>query len=163
MFSKNEVYWVWLAEQLGADSPDFKKLYRIYQEPYEVFRLDAEELERLPEIGVQAKQRLANKNLQRASEILDACERIGCRILHFGDAEYPQELAEIKNPPSLLYYAGELPDYGRRFAVGMVGTRTMSDYGMHSAYRLAYELADAGALIVSGLAEGIDGVCAAAA
>ena len=162
MFSKEEIYWVWLAEQLGADSPDFRKLYRAYQDPYEIFRMDENELEKIPEIGAQARRRLANKDLKRASEILDACEQIGIRILRFGDPKFPQQLAEIQNPPCLLYYAGDLPDYEHRFTVGMVGTRQMSDYGMHNAYRLAYELSRAGALTVSGLAEGIDGVCAAA-
>ena len=162
MFSKEELYWVWLAEQLGADSPDFRKLYRAYQDPYEIFRMDENELENALEIGAQARQRLADKDLKRASEILDACERIGIRILHFGDPKFPQQLCEIQNPPCLLYYAGDLPDYEHQLTVGMVGTRQMSDYGMHNAYRLAYELANAGTLTVSGLAEGIDGVCAAA-
>ncbi len=163
MFSKEELYWVWLAEQLGADSPDFKKLYKAYQDPYEIFRMGPADLDNSSlDVGAQARRRLADKDLRRASEILDACEQIGVRILHFGDPKFPQQLTEIQNPPCLLYYAGTLPDYEHRFTVGMVGTRNMSDYGMHNAYRLAYEMASAGALTVSGLAEGIDGVCAAA-
>ena len=106
---------------------------------------------------------LLNRDLARASQILDDCERLGIGILTFEDDEYPNALRDIKDPPVLLYYRGELPDFNRQLCIGMVGTRRMSAYGLRNAYRIAYELASVNALVISGMAAGIDGVCAAAA
>ena len=72
-------------------------------------------------------------------------------------------MREIDTPPVLLYYAGTVARFEERLCVGLVGTRRMSVYGMEMAYKISYELSCGGAVTVSGLAEGIDGVCAAAA
>ncbi len=89
------------------------------------------------------------------------------------DKEYPESLKNIKNPPKILYYRGDfikkdaspigspvgLRPKGLRprencFAV--VGTRNPSDYGKEVALTISSELADAGLIIVSGMAPGID-------
>ncbi|MFQ6049647.1 MAG: DNA-processing protein DprA [Candidatus Paceibacterales bacterium] len=78
------------------------------------------------------------------------------------DAEYPKLLKEIKDPPEVLYYRGEiLPRAESRglpeencFAI--VGTRLCSAYGKQVALEIAGDLTEAGLTIVSGLAPGID-------
>ena len=76
-----------------------------------------------------------------------------------GDERYPKLLAEIPDPPSVLYYIGMI-DPEPELALAMIGSRHPSKYGIEVAKRFGYELASAGALVVSGLAEGIDS-CAA--
>lgn len=66
------------------------------------------------------------------------------------------------SPPSCLYYRGALPD-DRRPTVAIVGTRKPSSYGKEITHRIAYELAKQGAVIVSGLAYGVDGIAHRAA
>ena len=156
------LFWIWLSEALGAANSEFKRLIEIYESPYEMFEADAEELEL--RVGLKEKTVLAlsDKGLERAAEILDACERLGIGILPYSSELYPAALREIKNPPVLLYYAGTVPRFEERLCVGLVGTRRMSVYGMEMAYKISYGLAGGGAVTVSGLAEGIDGVCAAA-
>ncbi len=73
---------------------------------------------------------------------------------------YPDQLREIASPPKTLYIRGELPQ-GPYVAV--VGTRKPTDYGRQITYRLAYDLASAGIVVVSGLALGLDGVAHTAA
>lgn len=68
---------------------------------------------------------------------------------------YPVLLKEIHNPPAKLYVQGELP-IGPMIA--LVGTRKPTQYGQEIAYRLAYDLAAAGCITVSGLAYGIDSI-----
>lgn len=67
---------------------------------------------------------------------------------------YPKLLKEIKDPPEVLYYEGELKSEENCFAV--VGTRMASSYGKQVALEIAGDLAEAGLTIVSGLAPGID-------
>jgi DNA processing protein len=70
------------------------------------------------------------------------------------DKEYPKLLKEIKNPPKILYYLGEIKATENCFAI--VGTRRYSSYGKQVALEIAGDLAEAGLTIVSGFALGID-------
>ena len=63
----------------------------------------------------------------------------------------------------MLYYRGTLPDFDKLPTIGVVGTRHPSVYGRQAAKRLGGEIAAAGGLVVSGLAEGIDGAAMEAA
>ncbi len=74
------------------------------------------------------------------------------------DADYPALLFAINDPPPLLYYRGNLRlnDRPDALSVGMVGTRSPSSYGKRWTQRLSGQLARQGAVIVSGLALGID-------
>ncbi len=157
------IFWVWLAERLGARSSEFRDLIIHYETAYELFHMEEEELERIHGLSERTKAALGNKDLTEAAAILKDCEQKGIGILTFGDPAYPKRLKDITAPPIVLYYLGTLPDFDERLCVAMVGTRSMSEYGLKTAYRLAYELSGVGALVVSGMAQGIDGVSSAAA
>jgi DNA processing protein len=76
------------------------------------------------------------------------------------DEDYPALLTEIPSPPPVLYYRGaaQLPELrGTTSAIGIVGTRDPSEYGRRWTRKLSQTLAQQGFIIVSGLAEGIDG------
>jgi DNA processing protein len=76
------------------------------------------------------------------------------RTISIKDNNYPKLLKEIKNPPLVLYYVGELKADENCFAI--VGTRRYSSYGKQVALEISGDLAEAGLTIVSGLAPGID-------
>ncbi len=76
------------------------------------------------------------------------------KTISIKDKNYPKPLKEIKDPPEVLYYEGELKSEENCFAV--VGTRMSSSYGKQMALEIAGDLAEAGLTIVSGLAPGID-------
>jgi DNA processing protein len=78
------------------------------------------------------------------------------RILCLQDAAYPDRLRSIYNPPLVLYVRGTLPDIDGSLCVGVVGTRRAGGYGLQTAERLGRELAEGGAVVVTGIAEGID-------
>ena len=82
-------------------------------------------------------------------------ERAGVRVVTAFDAEYPPLLAEISDPPFLLYATGNLERL-RLPAVGIVGSRAATRYGRDVAALLARELALAGVTVVSGFARGVD-------
>lgn len=77
------------------------------------------------------------------------------QIITFFDDEYPALLKNIYDPPILLYVKGVLPEDSVP-KVAIVGSRIASLYGQRMAKQIAAELAEAGAVIVSGLALGID-------
>lgn len=77
-------------------------------------------------------------------------------ILKRGGPGYPSRLACIFDPPQRLYVRAADAGVLTRPAVAIVGARACSDYGSHVAFMLARTLAAAGALVVSGLARGID-------
>ncbi len=82
---------------------------------------------------------------------------VGAHILTWEDEGYPKLLAEIPDPPPVLYVRGELK-LEDAWAVAVVGTRRASTYGREVTRRLVSVLAQSGVTIVSGLARGIDAV-----
>lgn len=163
MKDENNLYWIWLAERIGAASKSFTRLAEKYDDPYDVYRLENEEIEQLDGIDARLKEKLCDKSLESAYSILQSCKKNGIDVIGYGDRRYPSRLKTIEDPPVLLYCMGRLPDMNSRLCVGMVGTRKMSEYGKQSAYKISYELGAANVCVVSGMALGIDGVCACGA
>jgi DNA processing protein len=79
-----------------------------------------------------------------------------------GDTRYPKRLRAVSHPPDPLWVWGTLPDHSIP-TVGIVGTRRLTPYGARVARQLAITLARAGAVVVSGLAQGIDSTAHAGA
>ena len=80
------------------------------------------------------------------------------RSLRRGDPAYPALLRQIPDPPARLWLRGDAaPSLLDEHAVAIVGARACSGYGRSVTRLLATEAARAGALVVSGLARGIDG------
>jgi len=69
---------------------------------------------------------------------------------------YPRRLAPLENPPNVLYGKGDLSLLNCQKSFAIVGTRKASTYALQQAGRAAYELAESGFVIISGLALGID-------
>lgn len=79
----------------------------------------------------------------------------GISFVPFPDEAYPARLRQIQSPPRGIYVRGPLPEAGRP-AVAIVGARMCSEYGRRVARELGRKLAERGAVVVSGMARGID-------
>lgn len=79
----------------------------------------------------------------------------GIKIMTVYDAGYPPLLKEIYDPPMVIYYLGEIPTGS---CVAVVGTRKVTSYGRLVTQKFATHLAEAGIVIVSGLARGVDSI-----
>ena len=75
-----------------------------------------------------------------------------CNLNH----NFLQPLQQIPEPVTELWQIGTLPERGDKKVVSIVGARHCTPYGENIAYKLAYELARRGVIVVSGLAYGID-------
>ena len=78
------------------------------------------------------------------------------RVITLGDAAYPQALLESPDPPLLLYVQGDARHLSAR-AVAVVGSRRPTAQGRDNAHAFGRALGAAGYVVVSGLAQGIDG------
>lgn len=94
--------------------------------------------------------------LARAKQQLTAYENDGVSLVFRGDPRYPLSLEELDKPPRWLFVQGEVSLLQRQSKVAVVGTREPTPRGRQSARRAASALAEAGFVVVSGLAEGID-------
>ncbi len=92
---------------------------------------------------------------RRAATALASARRLGIDAVPFGDPRYPALLAPIPDPPLVLWMRGD-PSAFDQPSVAIVGSRAATSYGLEAASRLAGDLAAAGALVVSGLARGVD-------
>ena len=92
---------------------------------------------------------------EAALQELAAADRVGARMVCRGSPDYPACLAEISDPPPIIWVRGRL-DILRRPMVALVGARNASSLGLRMARRLAQGLGEAGCVVVSGLARGID-------
>ena len=149
-------YWVWLAELPGVQNQARLALLRHFGSPEDIFFADREELLLAEDVPPAQAERALNRDLSAANRILADCQRLGQRILTIQDAEYPQRLRNIYDPPVLLYVRGRLPAFDEEAAVAVVGTRECTPYGRACAERLGWGLASGGALVVTGLAKGVD-------
>ena len=149
-------YWVWLAECRGLSNQTRLALLRHFGSPEDVYYADAGELSLAEGMTRPQLAALEEHGLDKAEGILADCQRLGLRILTVQDAEYPGRLQNIYDPPCLLYVRGRLPAFDEEAAVAVVGTRNCTPYGISCAEKLGYGLTRGGAVVVSGLARGID-------
>lgn len=149
------LYWLWLAGCKDIRDGTKTALVRHFEDPEDIFRADRQMLRAADIEDLTEKQAdvLLRHDLRDAERVLTDCMRLGIRVLTFGDAQYPKRLKELYDAPVVLFYKGTLPDFDNLTTVALVGTRHASDYGRQAAARLGGEIAAAGGLVVSGLAD----------
>lgn len=153
-------YWVWLSQREGVGNQTRLALLEHFATPEDVYYADEGEILLTEGITRREAEALKDKNLSGADKILADCERLGLQLLTLHDAAYPVRLRSIYDPPCLLYTRGRLPAVDELPAIAVVGTRKASPYGIRCAEDLAFGLADGGAIVVTGLARGIDSAAA---
>lgn len=94
--------------------------------------------------------------INETEKICDNCRKLDIKILSFLDDEYPLLLKRSSDPPSIIYYMGDLSYVNTMDAVAIIGTREPSDFGAKVAFKLGESYARRGFVDVSGLAIGCD-------
>lgn len=98
----------------------------------------------------------AARLLDAAAQSVATATRRGQSVLGLGDADYPERLRQIPDPPPALWLRGEREALRWPRLVAVVGARAASPAGLALSRTLAAGLAEAGVVVVSGLARGID-------
>jgi DNA processing protein len=152
----SRISWVALNLALSPCPLAAKSLLERFGGPEAILAAPAEAIADLPGITPRLERRLRDPRLlETAAAELESAERQSVRILIREDPEYPGILAQLPDPPPLLYVRGSLTA-GDDPAVALVGSRRATPYGLEMARTLAEEIASAGVTVVSGLARGID-------
>ena len=139
-----------LARTEGVGPVAYRRLLRRYRSP-------ATAIAALPELA-RAGGRSAPPAIPSEGEAereLDRLGRLGGRLLVLGHPDYPPLLGLLDDAPPVLFVLGDPVTLNSR-AVALVGGRNASINGLRIAENLAAELAEAGLVVVSGLARGID-------
>ncbi|MBE6582734.1 MAG: DNA-protecting protein DprA [Ruminococcaceae bacterium] len=152
------LYWLWLQNLCGEGSVLPEILISHFGSIKDVYEADEQDYEQVSGITARSVKKLADKSLDRAREILAYCKNEGVGILTPDSALYPKRLSRIPCKPAVLYYKGVMVDLDREVCIAEVGTREMTEYGSRTAYTMAYDMARGGAVVVSGMAKGVDGM-----
>lgn len=102
----------------------------------------------------KAERVLEIRNGFNFHQMLKQINQSGTRILCIDDADYPACLKSIPSPPIFLFIRGYLPSLHK--ALGVVGTRAITDYGRMITEKFVAGLVKNGFVIISGLALGVD-------
>jgi DNA processing protein len=112
-------------------------------------------LEHLPDMARRGGAAGRICTVEEAKAELAACKKYGVSLVAPGEASYPTRLATVDDAPPLLAVRGTL-DVLARPMIAIVGSRNASGAGLKFAGTLARDLGDAGFVVISGLARGID-------
>ncbi|MGI6460975.1 MAG: DNA-processing protein DprA [Candidatus Hydrogenedentales bacterium] len=146
--------WLRLALVPGVGTAHFIRLLARFRTPSHVFEAPYSMVADLvgPKLAERIRQYAATNE---AAGQEAAMEEWGAQLITLENPRYPLRLAEIYDPPLLLFVRGSLPADQEPY-VALVGTRRASPYGIRIADRLARELAARGITVASGMAMGID-------
>jgi DNA processing protein len=158
----DRAYWVLLCSVAGVGPIRFQKLLQVCGDARSAWR--ASDLN-LATAGLERRTIDDIKRLRKTTtpeQMLERLHKLGITPVTLADADYPENLKPVADPPPVLFSRGAvLPCDG--LAVALVGTRRATAYGRAVAERLATGLANQGVTVVSGLAKGIDTVAHTAA
>lgn len=151
----NLKYFLWLTTRKGLRPGEVGALLSYFGTPEALYFAPEEEYDLLG-LPQGKKAALLDKKLDGAERILADCEALGIQIMTLQDADYPERLAQLADPPVVLYWKGKPLHVDDKLTVGVVGTRSCTPYGIDLASRLGLELARRSVTLVSGMAQGID-------
>lgn len=122
----------------------------------EVFKTSKAKLVKIPGVGEISAEAIKNgQPFNEAEQELKQAEKQDVEIILYTDRKYPHRLKEIDDAPALLYCKGN-QNLNALKSVGIVGTRQATDYGKQMVEQICHDLVPHQALIISGLAYGID-------
>ena len=149
--------WLWLAHTMGAANVHAGRVLDAFGGAQEVWEArDTREFGQLVGPTVFHRANLPNNTPEYYHTLVMRCDALGVRILTFEDPDYPLAFSRIPDMPLVLYCTGDPVWLNEPGTVGIVGSRKPSEYGLQAAADIGGALAKSGALIVSGLADGLD-------
>ena len=147
-------YAIALSHFAPFGSRTYVKLFGFYHNEEAIWNATSDELTAL---GLQPKtidSFLAFRQRTDIPQLVASLDKLNIATVDRNDSRFPAALKTIHDPPIILYVRGTLPSTDQ--LIGIVGSREATEYGTKTARRFSQELSQAGLLVVSGLARGID-------
>lgn len=156
--SDNSLYWIALKSVDGLGDITIRKLVDKFGSPERVFRADKEEISDCCGSGQKIYDAISSfSQWDKAEEEVRRIERSGYKIVSITDSQYPRNLINIYDPPSVLYLSGNLSE-SDSFSLAVVGSRLCDSYGRKITRKIVSGLCENNITVVSGLARGVDAV-----
>lgn len=152
----NLKYWLWLSGRKHLAGQNVMRVLAHFGTPERIYFSDEDEYRLIPDLSEPMIASLKDKSLDRANQILGDCDRLEVQIMTMQDSTYPERLAAIHQPPLVLYQKGRQVAFDEEVAIAIVGSRGATGYGLEAATRFSVDLVQHGALVVTGMAQGID-------
>lgn len=147
-------YWLWFSLMEEFSRRQKVELLRQFSDPEDIYL--CKDFSHIPGLTQSQIAALLDKDLTPAQRLCNICIRKDIRLLTILDKAYPSRLRSIDDPPVVLFYKGVLPAFEQMPAIGVVGTRKATAYGMNTARLFGQQLSESGGLVVSGGAAGVD-------
>ncbi len=153
-----QAYWLAWSQIAGIGAVTLKRLWQSFGSLERAWFADQSQITQVHGIGLQtwAEIHQARQTLDPLALYTQHCQ-LNPQFWTPADPLYPRLLREIPDPPPILYWQGQLTQWQESQTIAIVGTRHPTKYGKAWAYKLGKALAENGFVVVSGLAEGIDG------
>lgn len=148
-------YWIAFSSIEEIDSSFIQRLYNYFGDIEEAF--NANKLSDIDGLSVKkAEKFLRLRDKIDVDKTFEEVVNRGIKYLTFDDDNYPQMLRNIENPPSVLYYKGDLFSCNLNKTLAVVGSRKATSYAKEALRQIIDEFQNTDICIVSGLASGID-------
>ncbi len=147
---------LWLIAIAHITKNDMSALLQKYGSAEAIFNLSDEEIRSISFLTDEEKDCLCLRETDLAENYLEYIANNNTRFLIPDDEDYPHQLFNISNPPHGLFCRGSFVDMNSNILIGVVGARKCSQYGYECAKVISRDAAREGAVIVSGMAVGID-------
>ena len=150
-------YWLAFSSIEQIDSLFTLKLFEYFKDIEKAFNASSDDLKNIEGLSVKkAENFLKFRDKINPDKVLSDVVNRGIKYLTFEDDRYPVMLKNIDNPPSVLYYKGDLDSINFERTLAVVGSRKTSKYAKDAVHLIVSQLANTDICIVSGLASGID-------
>ncbi len=149
-------HWAWLGIAAQPGNKIVDEILRVFPDPEEFFLSGDSGIEKVGCINAMDALRIRATSLDFAKRAVETAENYGAKVITKESEFYPKNLLNIVSAPPVLYVLGDETCLNSEPAVAVVGTRRLSEYGNKMAQIIAGGLGSAGALVVSGMALGID-------
>lgn len=158
--NRNLIDWLRLVQIPGLGPVGIRKLLGHFGHPQAVVEASEQDYRDVPGIRPRMVDQLLNfrKKIpsQPVTDQLERLHQIGARLITLGDPFYPPMLAEIHDPPPVLYVQGDPNHLLASRMLAVVGSRRASPRALGLAREISYALVQSHVVVVSGLALGID-------
>lgn len=149
-------YWVALSK-CDFDSVYTVEAYKHFDSIQEVWYASTSDIAQIESIGLQKASNMSERKKKvNPEQALDEILSRNIQILTYDDADYPERLREIHNPPASLFVKGNLKDCNLDKVLAVVGSRKASHYILDILGKIIRDIPSPDITVISGMALGID-------
>ncbi len=152
-----QLYDIWFAYIMGVNCTNGRQVAASGLGPrfYYNCRTDLKQFNIFTERQMSAA---AATSIDDVKAIYDIHQEKGIKSVNYNDNDFPERVKNISNAPLVLFYKGDLALLKADCTVGIIGSRRCNAEGEKACSMIAREVAEAGAVVVSGLAQGVDSI-----